>query len=59
MTPAEKLITVRKEETAMDTLFKFSKYNVGRFPVLEQDGLGGAITRSDLMHAKKLRIQAS
>ncbi len=57
MTPSDKLLSVRKREPAIEALFKFSRYNVGRFPVLEQDKLVGIITRSDLLHAIRLKTQ--
>lgn len=57
MTPTEKLIYVRKKDSAIKAMYKFSRHNVGRFPVLENGKLVGVITRSDLMHAVRLRTQ--
>jgi Zn-dependent protease len=57
MTKSEKLIVIGKKDSAMEAMLKFSKHNVGRFPVLEENKLVGILTRSDLMRAIKLRTQ--
>jgi CBS domain-containing protein len=37
MTPREKLVFVKPHETAVDAFYKFSRSDVGRLPVLEED----------------------
>ena len=57
MTPCEKLICIGPNETAVDALMKMSKHNVGRLPVQENGKLIGIITRSDILHAIRIKTE--
>jgi Zn-dependent protease/CBS domain-containing protein len=57
MTPREKLVFVKPHETAVDAFYKFSRSDVGRLPVLEDDKVVGIVTRSDIFRIIKIRTQ--
>ncbi|MCS7115357.1 MAG: site-2 protease family protein [Nitrososphaerota archaeon] len=57
MTPCEKLKCASPDETAVDALLEMSKYNVGRLPVQENGKLVGIITRSDIIHAIRIKTE--
>jgi Zn-dependent protease/predicted transcriptional regulator len=55
MTPRNKLVFLKPNESAADAFLKFSKHGVGRLPVLEEDKLVGIISRSDIFRIIKIR----
>jgi CBS domain-containing protein len=57
MTPINSIEAAHPEETAADALMRLSRKGVGRLPVIQNGRLVGIITRSDLMHAIKLRTE--
>ena len=57
MTPFEKLECVSPQELAVDALMKMSRHDVGRLPVCENEKLVGIVTRSDLLHAIRIRTE--
>lgn len=57
MTPAEKIISARPEEPAVEAMIKLSRHDVGRLPVLKEGRIVGIITRSDLMRVIKTRTE--
>lgn len=57
MTPIANVETVGPEETATDALMKLSRRDVGRLPVVQDGKLSGIITRSDLTHLIKIRME--
>ena len=59
MTPVDKLVTTNPDAKAIDVLMELSQRNLGRMPVLQGETLVGIITRSDLVHAVRLRQVAS
>jgi CBS domain-containing protein len=57
MTPRDQLRTVRVSDTAYEAFTKMAQENLGRLLVLdEHGGLTGIVTRSDLLHVLRLRI---
>lgn len=57
MTPRSKLVFLRPNESATDAFLKFSKNEVGRLPVIENEKVIGIITRSDLFRIIRTRTQ--
>jgi len=57
MTPCEKLKCASPDELAVDALIKMSKQDVGRLPVQENRKLVGIVTRSDIMHAIRMKAE--
>jgi Zn-dependent protease/predicted transcriptional regulator len=57
MTPCEKLKCASPDELAVDALMKMSKQDVGRLPVQEDGKLVGIVTRSDILHAIRVRTE--
>jgi len=57
MTACEKLICASPDEPAVDALIKMSKHNIGRLPVQDNGKLVGIITRSDILHAIRIRTE--
>jgi CBS domain-containing protein len=57
MTSCEKLTCVTPNERAIDAFVKLSKQAVGRLPVRENGRLVGIVTRSDILHAIKVRTE--
>lgn len=57
MTSCEKLTCVTPNERAIDAFVKMSKQAVGRLPVRENGRLVGIVTRSDILHAIKVRTE--
>jgi len=55
MTPAERIISVKPDEPAVEAMIKLSRHDVGRLPVLKEGRIVGIITRSDLMKVIKTR----
>jgi CBS domain-containing protein len=57
MTPREGLRTIRTGDTAYDAFATMARENLGRLLVLdERGGLAGIVTRGDLLHVLRLRI---
>ncbi|RPJ64560.1 MAG: CBS domain-containing protein [Alphaproteobacteria bacterium] len=59
MTPRSKLIFLRPNESVADAFMKFSKNNIGRMPVLEEETVVGIVTRSDVIRAVQVKTQES
>jgi Zn-dependent protease len=57
MTPVEKLLTVKPEDPALEALIKMSAFKIGRLPVMDGKNLVGIVTRSDVIHAIRTRIE--
>lgn len=57
MTPCEKLKCASPDELAVDALMKMSKQDIGRLPVQEDGKLVGIVTRSDILHAIRVRTE--
>ncbi|MEM3403213.1 MAG: CBS domain-containing protein [Nitrososphaeria archaeon] len=57
MTACEKLTCASPDEPAVDALIKMSKHNIGRLPVQDNGKLVGIITRSDILHAIRIRTE--
>lgn len=57
MTPCEKLKCASPDELAVDALMKMSKQDVGRLPVQENGKLVGIVTRSDILHAIRIKTE--
>ncbi len=57
MTPVEKLLTVKPDDPALEALIKMSAFKVGRLPVMDGKNLVGIVTRSDVIHAIRTRIE--
>jgi Zn-dependent protease/predicted transcriptional regulator len=57
MTPCEKLKCASPDELAVDALIKMSKQDIGRLPVQEDGKLVGIVTRSDILHAIRVRTE--
>ncbi len=55
MTPAERLVLANPERKAIDAFMDLSQKNIGRMPVVDGGRLLGIITRSDLVHAIRVR----
>ncbi len=55
MVPREELHTVEPEDNAADALMIMARNDVGRLPVIKDDGLVGILTRSDVNTAVKIR----
>jgi len=57
MTPRERLKTVSVNDSAYAAFARMSQDAVGRLLVLDEDGtLSGIVTRSDLLHVLRLRV---
>lgn len=59
MTSCEKLICLKQDELALDAFIRMSKQAVGRLPVRENGNLVGIVTRSDILHAIKVKTELS
>jgi Zn-dependent protease len=57
MTSCEKLKCASPDELAVDALMKMSKQDIGRLPVQEDGKLVGIVTRSDILHAIRVRTE--
>jgi CBS domain-containing protein len=57
MTPRSKLVFLRPNESATDAFVKFSKNEIGRLPVIENEKVVGIITRSDLLRIVRTRTR--
>ena len=57
MTPCERLKCANPDEPAADALMKMSKLDVGRLPVQEDGKLVGIVTRSDILHAIRIKTE--
>ncbi|MEM1587848.1 MAG: site-2 protease family protein [Candidatus Bathyarchaeia archaeon] len=57
MTPAEKILTVKPDEPALEALIKMSAFKIGRLPVIDRGNVIGIVTRSDIIHAIRTRIE--
>jgi len=55
MTSCEKLACLKPNESALDAFVRMSNQEVGRLPVREDGELVGIVTRSDILHAIKVR----
>ena len=58
MTPRNKLVIASLQESVADAFMKFSKYDIGRLPVIENESVVGIITRSDVIQAVQIRTRA-
>ncbi|MBS7655463.1 site-2 protease family protein [Candidatus Bathyarchaeota archaeon] len=57
MTSAEKLLTIKPEDPALEALIKMSSFKIGRLPVIDEGKLIGIVTRSDVIHAIRTRLE--
>jgi len=57
MTSAEKLLTIKPEDPALEALIKMSNFRIGRIPVIDEGKLVGIVTRSDVIHAIRTRLE--
>jgi len=58
MTPLSRLRTVRPSASAYDAFTRMAHDNIGRLLVVDSDGtLVGILTRSDLMHVMRVRLE--
>ncbi len=57
MTPRKKLIFLKPDESAVDAFIKFSRNDIGRLPVLEEERLVGIVTRSDVFRVIRIKAQ--
>ncbi len=57
MKPLVELVTVEPETAASDAMFKMSTREVGRILVMEGDELKGIVSRRDLTHLIKARVE--
>jgi len=57
MTTCEKLKCASPDELAVDALMKMSKRDIGRLPVQENGKVVGIVTRSDILHAIRVRTE--
>jgi Zn-dependent protease/CBS domain-containing protein len=57
MTTCEKLKCASPDEPAVDAFMKMSKQDIGRLPVQEDGKLVGIVTRSDILHAIRVRTE--
>lgn len=57
MTTCEKLKCASPDELAVDALMKMSKRDIGRLPVQEDGKVVGIVTRSDILHAIRVRTE--
>lgn len=57
MTTCEKLKCTSPDERAVDALMKMSNLDIGRLPVQENGKLVGIITRSDILHAIRIKTE--
>lgn len=57
MTPCERLKCASPDDSAADALIKMSKLDVGRLPVQENGKLVGIVTRSDILHVIRIKIE--
>jgi len=55
MTPKDKLVTARQEDTATDVMASMQRRNIGRVFVMDGDRISGIITRSDVLKAIEMR----
>jgi predicted transcriptional regulator len=57
MTPRDRLKTVSLNDSAYAAFARMSQDSIGRLLVLDVDGtLTGIVTRSDLLHVLRLRV---
>ena len=57
MTPYERLKYASPDELAANALMKMSKLDAGRLPVQENGKLMGIVTRSDILHAIRVKTE--
>jgi Zn-dependent protease/predicted transcriptional regulator len=55
MTPKNKLIFLKSNESGADAFMKFSKNEIGRLPVLEDNTLIGIVSRSDVFRIVRIK----